>query len=83
MVAIAANNMNFTELTSYEVLDEIRHGRYIKYVYENYGYAPETVKKMLMNKEIQIEAKDIYYVDILKFKEIKTGTQMKLKGTKK
>ena len=82
VVAIAPNVMNFAKLTKEEVLDEIKSGRYLKYIFENYGFSQDTVRKMTFSKQIVIEAKDIYHVSVERFEGIRTGTHMKLGGKK-
>ena len=80
---LAPNNMNFKGLSSDDIFQDLRAGKYLKYIYQNKQYSKDEVKNMIKNKEIILKADQIFYLDINKFKKIVNGACLKLEGERK
>ena len=79
---IAPNNKNYSQCTPEEIYHEIKKGKNMKYIFQNQQYRKEEIKDMVTKKLFNITAKDIHYLEVIKFNQIANGTCTRIGGKK-
>ena len=83
MVIISPNNLNHKESSWDDMLEDLREGRYLKYIFQNKVCNKDEVRKLIFSKKIELKPSEIFYVEISRFKQIANGSCIRLKGKKK
>ena len=83
ILLLAPNNMKYPEdTTDRDILEELKLGRYLKYIYQNSIYNKTTVKNLIFEGKIDLEVDKIRYLNIEKFKHIVNGSYTRLEEKK-
>ena len=70
--------MNFDEITMDRAFDELIAGKQLKYIFQNNNYNRNEVYEMLKNRQLKLDLRQIYYVEINKFKRLTNGQYLKI-----
>ena len=75
---LAPDNLSFTDIAEYELYEELKSKRYIKYIYQNSAFSKEEVKTMVFKKQLRLVKEDIRYINIDRFMRVTSGGYLKM-----